>query len=270
MLWMVVGAVAALYLSLVAAVWFLQDRLVYFPSRLVAQTPDRVGLAYEEVALHTADGVELAAWFVPAQDARGVALFCHGNAGNISDRLDTLGVLHRVRLSALLFDYRGYGESQGRPSEEGTYRDAEAAWRYLVERRMVSPHQIVVFGRSLGGAVATWLAREQTPRALVLESAFTSVPDIARKHYWFLPVELVCRFEYDTLDHLGGVRCPVLIVHSAEDELVPESHGRRLFQAAPGPKRFLEITGSHNEGFRETGQVYIDGLDAFLTEVLGR
>ena len=257
--------IAGFYLILLVALYVFQARLVYFPLRQLTATPRDCRMAYEEVDLTAADGTKLSAWFVPAAEPRGVVLVCHGNAGNISHRLDTLDVFHRLRLSVLLFDYRGYGQSEGSPSEEGTYQDAEAAWSYLVKERGIAPGEIVVFGRSLGGAIAARLAAQHPPRALILESTFTSLPDVAAKIYFFLPVRLLARFRYDTAASVREAACPILIVHSPQDELIPYAHGRALFEAAGEPKAFLEITGSHNGGFVQTGQRYVDGLDRFLT-----
>ena len=258
------------YLGICLLVFLLQARLVYFPFRELVATPEAIGLPYEEVSFQAADGVRLSGWFVRAEGARGAVLFCHGNAGNISHRLDTLAIFHRLRLSTLVFDYRGYGDSEGKPSEQGTYRDAEAAWRWLVDQKRVPPGQIIVFGRSLGGGVASWLALEHTPGALVLESTFTSLPDLGAGLYPFLPVRLLARIRYPTLERLPRLRCPVLVVHSRDDEIIPYSHGRQLVEAAPEPRSFLELHGGHNEGFTDTGQAYIDGLDAFIARHIPR
>ena len=264
MLWTALLIPIGLCVALLALVFFFQPRLVYFPTRAIEMTPAAIGLAYEAVRFQAADGIELAGWFVPAEGARGVALFCHGNAGNISHRLDTLQILHRLGLSTLIFDYRGYGQSEGRPTERGTYLDAEAAYHYLVQQRAVDPGEIIIWGRSLGGAIASWLAQEHTPRALILESTFTSVPDIAAHLYPFLPVRLLSRFRYDTLGHVSRVSCPILVVHSRDDEMIPFSHGRRLFEAAGEPKEFLEIRGSHNEGFIVSADWYEERIASFL------
>lgn len=264
---------ASLYGALLLLLFILQPRLLYYPnlpSRDVTATPEDIRLSYEPVAIVTEDRIKLDGWFIPAQDARGVLLFFHGNAGNISHRLDSLKIFNDLRLSVLIFDYRGYGRSEGRPSEQGTYRDAEAAWRYLTEQRHVPPHDIVFFGRSLGAAVATHLASRHVPRALILESAFTSVPDFAAELYPFLPARWLARFRYNTEDYLRSVDCPVLVVHGRDDEIIPYAHGERLFAAAREPKRFLEIWGGHNEGFLLSGQHYVKGLDAFLTAYLGQ
>ncbi|MBC8466839.1 MAG: alpha/beta hydrolase, partial [Deltaproteobacteria bacterium] len=234
------------YSVFLAFIYFYQPRLLFFPnlpSRQVNVSPGEVGLPYESVKLVTSDNVQLDGWFIPAPQTQGVVLFFHGNAGNISHRLDSLHLLNKLRLSTLIFDYRGYGRSQGKPSEQGTYLDAEAAWQHLTQERGVPSQQIILFGRSLGAAVATHLAAIHTPGALILESCFTSVPDIAADLYPFLPAKLLSRLNYNTKEKLQDVTCPVLIVHSRNDEIIPYKHGRALYAAAKEPKRFLELRG---------------------------
>ncbi|MEA3546234.1 MAG: alpha/beta hydrolase [Thermodesulfobacteriota bacterium] len=232
-------------------------------------SPVDVGLPYESVKLVTSDNVQLDGWYIPAPHARGVVLFCHGNAGNISHRLESLLLFNKLGFSTLIFDYRGYGRSQGKPSEQGMYKDAEIAWQHLTQERGVPPPQIILFGRSLGAAVTAHLATIHTPAALILESCFTSVPDIAADLYPFLPVRLLSRLDYNAIKKLENVPCPVLIAHSPNDEIIPYKHGRALYAAAKEPKRFLELRGGHNDGFLVTGKVYRDGLDSFLSEILG-
>jgi len=263
---LVIGA--GVYLVLIVMLYFLQPRLVYFPTRDLTMTPQDVGLHFEEVAFHTEDGERLAGWFLPIENARATVLFFHGNAGNIGDRMDTLLVFHRMGLSVFIFDYRGYGASTGRPSEEGTYRDARAAWTYLIQTRGVSPWRIALWGRSLGGAIAAWLAQEVTPGALILESTFTSVPDVAADLYPLFPVRWLTRFRYTAIEYVRRVRCPVLVIHSPDDEVIPFHHGWRLFEAAPQPKEFLEIRGSHNEGFLLSLETYRTGVERFLRVAL--
>jgi uncharacterized protein len=263
-----VAGAGLVYLLIIACAFLFQSRLIYFPERELAATPRAKGLSYQVVVFKAADGIELHGWFIPAAPARGVVLFCHGNAGNISHRLESIELFHQLGLNTFIFDYRGYGQSQGRPSEAGTYRDAEAAWRYLLNEQNISPARIMVFGRSLGGAVAAWLAQHQTPAGLILESTFTSIPDIGAEAYPFLPVRLMSRYHYNTVDYVGRVRCPLLIVHSRDDEMIPVAHGRRLFVAAKEPKEFLEIRGSHNDGFLTSGTRYRQGLEVFLGKYL--
>jgi pimeloyl-ACP methyl ester carboxylesterase len=163
-----------------------------------------------------------------------------------------------------IIDYRGYGQSEGRPNEAGTYLDAEAAWRYLVEDRGIEPKQIIAFGRSLGGAVAAWLAIEHPPKGLILESTFTSVPDMAARQFPFLPVRWLARTQYNTIDRLPQIYVPLLISHSPDDRIIPYSHGQRLFEVANTPKYFLRMKGGHNEGFLITGKPYEDMLQKFI------
>ncbi len=264
MLSVVVSTVAVCYLAIVALMWAFQERLVYIPSKTVSWTPSNYGLPFEDVTLTTRDGVELHGWFVPAKEPKGVVLFCHGNAGNVSHRIDTLQILNQLGLSTFIFDYRGYGKSEGKPGEQGTYYDADAAWKYLTRTRKIAASRIVVFGRSLGGAIAAWVAKEHSPRALVLESTFNSVPDMGRHLYPFLPVGLVARIEYPTGKYVREAKCPVLVLHSQDDDIVPYALGREVFEAANEPKSFAELQGSHNDGFMDMGDRYIETLSTFI------
>ena len=267
----------AVYVGLCILLFFRQSYMVYFPLAPVMQKPSDVGLAYESIALMTADDVRLACWYVPCEGARGTVLMCHGNGGNIGDRLHPISLFHELGLNVLIFDYRGYGESAGKPSEEGTYQDARAAWQYLTEKRKTPPDKIIVYGRSLGGAVAAWLtervapAARAAPAALILEATFTSIPDMGAKLYPWLPIRLLCRYRYNTLarlepaSRLERIHCPVLIAHSRDDEMIPFEQGQRLFAAAREPKTFFELTGDHNEGEALTSPAYRQALDTFLT-----
>ena len=259
--------ITTIYVGLATFLFFTQSRLIYFPTSEIVATPDQIGLSYKSVSFKALDGVKLSGWFIPADSPRGVVIFCHGNAGNISHRLESIDIFHRLRLSTFIFDYRGYGTSEGTPSEQGSYLDVRGAWNYLIEYEGLAPSDIMLFGRSLGGAVAAWLASQHTPKALIIESTFTSAPDLAGELYFYLPVKFLCRYKYNALAAIREVQCPILIVHSQEDEIVSFSHGRKLFDAAKEPKIFLEISGSHNEGFITSGSVYLDGLKAFLDQV---
>ncbi len=260
------------YLLLVLLVFFGQSRLIYFPQAVqeIKITPDQVGLVYESVEIVTADDQTLHGWFVPAIAAKGTILFFQGNAGNISYRLDYLSMFNRLGYNVFIFDYRGYGQSSGTPSELGTYQDAMDAWRYLTEVKGFAPSSIGLFGESLGGAVATWLAAQENPGALMLASTFTSVPDLAEEIYPFLPIRLIARFNYNTLKLLqSSVTCPVLIAHSPQDEIVPFEHGQNLYQAVPQKKQFLALQGGHNEGFVFLRQDWVSMLQQFMDENLG-
>jgi len=264
-----VGTAVVFYLVILVIVYLIQPSMLYFPSRQLESTPEAIGLAFESVEFPTADGVTLHGWFIPAEGAVSTLLFCHGNAGNISHRLHLIELFHEMELSVFIFDYRGYGQSEGTTSESGTYKDAEGAWRYLTEARNISPEKIIILGRSLGGSIAAWLARRHQPQALILESAFTSIYDIAARHYPFLPVKLIARFKYNTREHIRQVHAPVLIIHSPDDGIVPFELGQKLFDAANQPKDLLKIAGGHNEGYAVSGKLYIDGITGFLDSRLG-
>lgn len=267
-MWHILGILVAAYGGLALVLYFFQARMVFYPEigREIIATPGQAGLPYEDIRLTTSDGLGLQGWYVPAPQPRGTVLFLHGNAGNISHRIDSLQMFHRLGYSTLIFDYRGYGNSGGTPSEQGTYRDAEAAWRYLTEQRHTPSCRIVLFGESLGGAVGAWLAARQKPAALVIASGFISVPDLARHFYPYLPVRWLARLRYDTAESLRAVAAPVLIAHSPEDEIVPFEHGRALFAAANPPKRFLELAGGHNDGFIFMRESWVRALADFLDE----
>ena len=264
MLFDVALACLIFYTGMLLLVYFLQDRLLYFPFKDMQATPTAISLPFEEVNLTTSDSEKITAWWIPAQNERAVLLFCHGNAGNISHRLDSIDIFNRLGLSVLIFDYRGYGASTGSPSENGTYLDGEAAWRYLVEVRKKQPEKIILFGESLGGAVAAEIASRHKAGGLILMSSFTSIPELAGSLYPFLPVKLLSKFRYSTIDKIGSITAPKLIIHSPDDEIIPFALGRVLYEKAAQPKQFLQIKGGHNEGFLESGELYVQGIKDFL------
>ena len=265
-------SIAIAYAAILLLVYVFQPRLVYFPqvARELMATPRAAGLDYEDVQLRTADAEQLHAWWVPARAARGAVLIFHGNAGNISHRLDYLLMFNRLGYATLIIDYRGYGKSSGAPDEEGTYRDGEAAWRHLTETRKLTPQDIVLFGESLGGGVVTWLALKHPPRALVLASTFTSVPDLGAQVYPWLPVRLLARIDYNNLERIKQITAPVLIAHSRNDDIVPFSHGQALFAAANEPKRFLELRGGHNDSFIYLRDEWSAAVGRFLAGAAAR
>jgi len=262
------------YAAVLLLAWLFQHRLLYLPTtpgRAWMTTPDAVGLSYRDLRIRTGDDIELSAWLVPSDPERGLLLFFHGNAGNISHRLESIGIFHQLGLSVLIVDYRGYGRSGGTPSETGTYRDAAAVWRFATVELGRRPDRIVVHGRSLGAAVAAHLAATAavSPAALIVESPFTTVAEMAQRAYPILPARWLTRFSYATRDYVADAPCPVLVAHSEEDEIIPVELGRAVYAAAPEPKRFLTLGGGHNTAFRETGDAYLHGIDAFLAEVAG-
>jgi len=265
---LVVSSLVIVYVLLMAYVYMKQGSMLYFPLKEIEATPLAIGLDYQELILRTKDGVDISAWYVPADDARGYLLFCHGNAGNISHRLDSIRIFHNLGLSVLIFDYRGYGRSKGAPDEEGTYRDVEAAWDYLAGSLHVKPEKIILFGRSLGSAVAAEMALRKQTRALIMESGFTSVPDLGSRFYPYLPVRLLSKYHYSSINKVGRIKIPKLFIHSPADEIVPYEQGRKLFENASEPKEFLQLNGGHNEGFLLSGTMYVDGLNSFLSRYL--
>jgi len=238
----------AAYALVCVLVWLFQARLVYFPGPPPDLTPAIHGLEFRELELATSDGERLHAWFVPHPEAVGAVLVCHGNAGSIAQRLELARAFHDLGWSALLFDYRGFGRSSGSPSEDGTYLDGEAAWAHLLEVERLAPSEIVLYGESLGVGVAIELARRHPAAALIAESGFTSLPDMAAEVYPFLPARWLARIRYDNLAKIATLEEPLLVLHSPADELVPVTHAERLFAAAREPKRLVLTGGGHNDG----------------------
>lgn len=261
---------AAAYAGLCMLVFAKQSGYIYLPDRQVTGTPADAGMPFENVPLVTSDGVSIHAWFVPAAGdsaAKGrTLLFCHGNAGDIADRIYSLQTFHNMGFNVMAFDYRGYGNSAGKPSEHGTYEDARAAWRYLTDARGIPPGSIALFGRSLGAAVACELATELDAGALLMESTFSSAPDMAKMMFPYLPCRMLCRFKYDSVSKIDKVNMPVLVAHSPLDEMIPFAHGRKLFEAAREPKMFIETTGEHNTGGLDNDPAYRAAFAAFIAE----
>ncbi len=266
MLWLALMTVVGFYLTVLALLFFAQEQFVYFPTMDIDGTPKEVGVDYREVQLITRDQITLWAWWIEVPYARNTVLICHGNAGNITHRLGKIEVFSKkLHCNTLIFDYRGYGRSKGSPSEHGTYRDVAAAWQFLITQG-IPQEKIIVMGRSLGGPIAAYIASQHKPAALILESTFTSLPDLAQEVYPYFPSRFLTRIGYPTKKYLAQVKCPVLIVHSKDDDVIPFHHGQELFESAPEPKEFLEIKGNHNDGYLVSEEVYIPKLEKFLAK----
>ena len=264
--------VLIIYLAMVGTVFLLQDRIIFQPWEEVGLSPADLGLDFQEVELTCRDGVMISGWFIPHErpDSDRVLLFFHGNAGNMSHRLDSLLLFHELGLSVMIIDYRGYGNSSGSPSEKGIYLDGLAAWEYLVLDRNIEPTSIVILGRSLGGAVASRVASLSHPAGLVLESTFPSATVLGRELFPFLPVGLLLKHRFDLVSSLSSIACPVLVIHSSEDDMIPFALGRQLYEVIPSEKTFLAIRGDHNTGFLQSREEYLAGIEKFLEKVLGK
>ena len=242
---------------------------LFFPSRDFYSSPAAEGLAFEDVHFDSA-GNELHGWYIPASGNQ-VVLWMHGNAGNIADRLDQAVEMKRVLgVSSFMFDYRGYGKSEGRPSEKGLYQDAEAAFKWLTETRGINPGNIILYGHSLGSAVSVDLALEKGMNAggMVLESPFTSAADVARTIYFGLPVGLVMSVKLDNIGRIGEVKMPILIIHGVSDTVIPFEMGKKLFDAAPEPKTFLPIAGGdHSDCYYVAPEEYWSSWKDLLDQV---
>lgn len=252
---------------LISAVYkfFMQAYFVYRPEKEILATPFDVKLYFEEIIFKSPDGLNLSGWFIPRRNSKGVILFLHGNGGNMSTRLTLIDYFNRkIGLSVFIIDYRGYGKSEGRPSEEGTYLDARAAWEYLTNSRKIKPETIVVYGRSLGGAIAAWLAREVKPGLVVLDSTFTSLKDIASEIYPYLPVKKFFKYNYPAVEYIKEAACPVLVIHSSEDSYIPFSHAVKLYNNAGKARQFLKISGNHNDNYIKSKQIFIEGIKDFI------
>ncbi|MBT3294350.1 MAG: alpha/beta fold hydrolase [Verrucomicrobia bacterium] len=267
-LFVVLRIALLVYVGLTLLVFLAQARYLYYPDPEITADPSLINLDYRDVMLDTADGETVAGWFVPAADeaAAPALLFFHGNAGNISDRLGSIQTFHELGLNVLIIDYRGYGRSSGKPTEKGTRLDAEAAWTYLTGELAIPPERIIIFGRSLGGAVAVSLAATHNPALLVVESSFTSTMDMGQQMFPLLPVRLLCRHRYDSVKTLKAVQCPVLVAHGPDDATIPFAHGRRLHAAANDPKQFITLQGGHNDGGMDSNRAYQRLLREWIAE----
>ncbi len=243
----------------------IEKKVIYYPSVHVEATPQNVGLYYQDVYLKTMDGVTINGWWIPADNARSTILFFHGNAGNISHRLDKIAIFNTIGLNVFIVDYRGYGRSEGSPTEQGLYMDAVASYEYLLGRDDLNSKRIVVYGESLGGAIAINLATKKDISALIIDSSFTSIPDMAKKSVPLIPGVLI-NTKMNSIKKVDKIEVPKLFIHSLDDEVVPYDMGEKLFNTALEPKKFLKLNGGHNDGFHASGDKYMRGISKFLRE----
>ncbi len=248
----------------------IEDRFIFHPSVEIVQTPLHAGLQFQDHFFTTADGVRLNGWFIPHRDARATLVWFHGNAGNIGHRVENIKLLHdKVKIHIFIFDYRGYGRSTGSISEEGTYRDGAAALDFVRQQLGVDAKNLIIFGRSLGAAVAAEMALRFACRGLILETPFTSIRDMAKTVFPVLPIGPLLQTRFDVLEKVAKVTVPLLVLHGDRDDLVPYEQGRKVFAAARAPKEFYTIRGAtHNDTYRVGGDAYFERLRGFVETVL--
>ncbi|MBU8901698.1 MAG: alpha/beta hydrolase [Victivallales bacterium] len=263
-LFMIIQIITLSYLILILALFLFQNKMIFIPYQDFIATPSDFGLNFEDINFKTKDGTNLNGWFVPAENAEYTVLFCHGNAGNISHRLDTISLFNKLPLNFFIFDYRSYGKSGGSISEKGLYEDVAAAWRYLTETRKIDAKKIIIVGRSLGVALAAHAAEKYSPAGLILESAFSSLPDIAQEKMPVFPVRWMLRYKLSTMENLIKVKCPVLIIASPDDNIIPFSHSEKLFEKAAEPKTFIELSGDHDDCYFLCRAKYTTAITKFL------
>ena len=235
----------------------------------IGTTPGDLGLEYEEVTFETNDGEELFAWYIPLENASYVVLYCHGNGGNVGYYTQNYRILHNCGYDVFAFDYRGFGKSSGEPTEKGTYQDVWSAWNYLTRERGIEPGRIIIYGRSLGGPIASWLGMRVYPAALIVESTFTNFDDLVDDFLFILPVASLSDFDYPTVEYVKRSTSPVLVIHSEDDNKIQDHHGKRIYKAAPEPKEYLSINGGHRYCYYESDMKYSEGIEAFVEEYVG-
>ena len=264
------GAILALLLVMGLFLVGCEKKLIFHPQKYPEGVWDtsNFGFPVEDVYFKSADGVWLHGWYVPASQPEGTLLWFHGNAGNLTHRWGNIAQLRFLNLNVFIFDYRGYGRSEGQPSEAGIYRDAEAAYLTLMQKKEVSPERLILFGRSLGAAPATHVALKHPAAGLILESAFTSARDMADALFPVLPVGFLIRSDMNVLERVAQIKIPKLILHGNKDEVVPYALGKKLFQAAAEPKTFYEIENAgHNDTYLAGGQSYYAAWENFVRQV---
>ena len=245
-------------------IYIQQPNMVFYPLKEIEVTPKEWDLSYEALKIKLADQTKIAGWYLPHPEADKTVLFFHGNGGNISHRGDSIYIFHKLKLNVLIIDYPGYGDSDGSPSESGLYQSADAAWQYLISDKKVNPEKIIIFGRSMGGAVAVDLASRVKAGGLILESTFSSVRDFVDIAFPILSNFLYLRYSFDSLAKIAKVNYPVLMIHSPDDAVIPFELGVKLFQGVTSKKDFLQIKGGHNDGFMQSIRPYMQTLRIFI------
>jgi len=247
-----------------AYVKYIESRSVFFPTKEIELTPEDINLDFQESYIQAGDGCIIQGWYIPARNAKYTILFFHGNAGNISNRLDKISLLNNIGLNLFIIDYRGYGRSHGKPSEKGLYLDAKSAYDYLVSTRKARPEQIIIYGESLGTAVAVNLASESKVGGIILEGAFSSARDIGKILYPFIPSFFFSN-KFNQQNKIGQIKVAKLFLHAKNDEMIPPGLSKKLFDRAGGPKHFVELTaGGHDSAFIDSKEEYLSSIKSFI------
>ncbi len=260
----VVFSLITVWIIVNSLIYLQQPAMFFYPIKKIEVTPKEWALPYESVKIELADKSNISAWYLPHPEATKTLLFLHGNGGNISHRGNSLFIFHKLKLNVLIIDYAGYGESEGTPSEDSLYQSAAAAWNYLITDKKVKAEKIIIFGRSLGGAVAVDLAAKVKAGGLILESTFSSVRDIVDIAFPVMSNFLYLRYSFDSLEKISKVKSPVLMIHSRDDGVIPFELGVKLFEGVISKKDFIQIKGGHNDGFMQSISIYRRSLRAFI------
>lgn len=248
---------------------YYEKKGIYFPIKEIKNTPSNINLEYENIYFTTKDKVKLNGWFIKAENPKATFLYCHGNAGNISHRLGVIEILNKLNLNVFIFDYRGYGRSQGFPSESGLYKDCEAAYDYLIKREDIRKDKIIAFGKSIGANLAIDLASKRNLAGLIVYAGFTCAYDMGKRIFPFLPLfKWIVTIKYDAKNKIKNILIPKLIIHSVDDEIIPFELGKELFGAASEPKEFYPMCGGHNEAILMAREEFSLNLDSFLKKYL--
>lgn len=262
MVYIIVFVVIIITIKLVAIT--IEQKSLYFPKKGIVETPDAIQVGFQDVWLKTEDHQTLHAWYVPVAKSKQVVLFCHGNAGNLSGRLDRVAFFKKIGVNLLIFDYRGYGQSTGTPSEKGLYRDVQTAYHYLINEKKMTSSQILVYGKSLGCAVGIDLALHQPVGALILESPFASVKKVVKEMYFLEPITWLTSQKYDSESKIRHITVPKLVIHGRYDDMIRFEHASALHQAAAPPKQLLPYDGGHNDMDYVTSQTHGEKVKEIL------
>jgi fermentation-respiration switch protein FrsA (DUF1100 family) len=257
MLYFIIG-----FIAFILFVRHLEQKTLFIPAKTITYTPQLKKLAYEDVYFPSGP-YKINGWFIPANPKSATILYCHGNAGNIGDRLDKMEMFHNIGLNVFIFDYRGYGNSQGHSSEKGLYEDARAAYDYLISRGDIDKNKIIDYGTSLGGSVAIDLATQRKFEAIIIDSSFSSAADMARRIYPMIPTFFMS-VKLDSVSKIKNLTIPKLFIHSTQDEVVPFKLGKKLYDAASDPKEFVAIKGGHNDAHWQDQSAFTVGIQNFL------